>query len=106
MAEEDEVGQLVNDRDWNLSLAHVRVTRPALRYCRKPSPVLGHDSLVTRRAAQLQGCVFPVTERIVSGVYGNGQGNENATKESEYLSLYLFPPPAATTTYCLPVFFD
>lgn len=32
-------------------------------------------------------------------------GNENATKASEKSSLYLLPPPAAITTYCLPVFF-
>src|SRR5579859_896197 len=35
---------------------------------------------------------------------GAGYGKENATSESEYTLLYLFPPPAAITTYCLPLF--
>ena len=46
-----------------------------------------------------------MTERLFGGSV-RCYGKEKATNASEYLSLYLFPPPAATTTYCFLVFFD
>src|SRR5947209_17281464 len=52
-------------------------------------------------AIQLQGRVPFMAEGRAGRL--EAQGKVNATSESENRSLYLLPPPAAITTYCLPV---
>src|ERR1051326_4883455 len=52
----------------------------------------------------LQRSVLLVIERADVG--RQRYGKAKATKESENVSLYLLPPPAATTTYCFLVFFE
>ena len=66
----------------------------------KARPLRLRRILVARSACELQRRVFLVAE---IGAGRTGQGNENATNESENVLLYLLPPPAAITTNC---FFD
>ena len=61
---------------------------------------------MTGDALHLQRGVLFVIERLVLARASQVQGKEKATKESEYVSLYLLPPPAAMITYCLFVFFE
>lgn len=107
MAEKDEVRQLVDPLERNLPLPHVGVAGAALCCCGKSGaiPLLG--VLVARDALQLESCVLFMIERFVGSNSCKGdQGSAKATSESEYLSLYLLPPPAAITTYCFFVFFE
>src|SRR5437879_1737623 len=53
-------------------------------------------SIRGQRMVQVTACC------LAGGRVHHPYGNENATSASEYVSLYLFPPPAAITTYCLP----
>src|SRR5579885_329534 len=65
---------------------------------------LGLRRRVAQRALQFQPRVPRVAER--DGLLRRapaGYGSEKATSESEKSLLYLFPPPAAITMYCLPL---
>lgn len=80
------------------------MTGPALRDDRKTSAFARFSIFVTCSALQFQRGMLPVVKGLIRAQ--QIQGKEKASKVSEYLSLYLFPPPAATTTYCLLVFFE
>jgi hypothetical protein len=95
VTEEDEIRQLIN---------------AFFRRCGNPVLVAGQaaarsgearlfDRAGTWMAAdtlQLQRRVLLVIELTGLAAYGK----ENATKASEYVRSYLFPPPAAITTNC------
>jgi len=75
------------------------------RGCSGPaSPLFGFRTGVTLDAGTAQDAVLLVAERDwIGGEGGEAQGSEKATNSSEYLELYLLPPPTAMTTNC---FFD
>ena len=99
VAEEDEIGDLENARRRYLRIAR-RVAHAALLHGRKAGPLRLESGLVAHSASELQRSVFLMAE---IGPGRATQGNENAISESENVSLYLLPPPAAITTNC---FFD
>ena len=78
----------------------------ALLRCRETRQVPARRFLVARDALQLQRRVRFVIKRLWFAGPVQRYGKENATNESEYLSLNLFPPPAAITAYCFLFFFD
>ena len=78
----------------------------AIRYAGIARPLGLLCSLVATGTWEAQWSVPLVAKRNgVPVASPKGYGSEKATKASEKSSLYLLPPPAAITTYCLPVFF-
>jgi hypothetical protein len=113
MAKEHEIGKLVNAPGGN-AVDHTA------RNPRAPVPIafMARQAHVRRRKTrelslqrarmtidtlQLQSRMTLVAERNRLGAKKR-YGNQKATSESEYVLLYLLPPPAAITTNCLPVF--
>src|ERR1041384_8084447 len=82
------------------------MTRLALPHGLKAGSIRLLRSLVTGYAFQFQWCMLLMVERAVFCRAPQSQGKEKATNESENVSLYLLPPPAAITTYCFLVFFE
>lgn len=82
---------------------HRTMAAQTLGYGRKPGALGLPRSGVACNAAKLQSGVTLVREGNLSRSGRNHHGSEKATKWSVYSRLYLFPPPAAMTTNCLPV---
>src|SRR3954464_2560350 len=80
------------------------MTGSALRQSRKARAIRALGILVAEGALLLKGRMLLVIERPI--VAPQTQGKEKATNESEKVSLYLLPPPAAITTYCFLVFLE
>lgn len=106
VAEEDKIRQLMKDLEWYLPLSQIDVTTLTLRKRWKARAIGRLAFPMARRTLQLQRRMLLVIERPVLTCSPQTQGKEKASKESEYLSLYLLPPPAAITTYCFFVFFE
>lgn len=107
MTEENEFRQLIDALRWNLTVLQRRMARAALCDRRKAGAGALLGVLVAGDALQLQrSMLFVIKRRRLFCRCQQTYGKENATNESEYLSLYLLPPPAATTTYCFFVFFE
>ena len=106
VTEENKVGRFIDATGWNLPVGHIHVTDATLGNYRKPRQVPARRFLVAGDTLEFQRGVLLVIER--SWFFGSMQryGKEKATNESEYLSLYLFPPPAAITTYCFLFLFE
>ena len=120
VAEEDKIRDSVNLPEWKRCgvvpqrrqpldfpavLLHRAMARHALANRRKRRPLPGLNRRVAIPAFDLQGRMPLVAEvHRLFGARRSGYGKENATSESEYTLLYLFPPPAAITMYCLPLF--
>ena len=104
VAEEHKARQLMDKLHRDFPVSKIHVTGLALCQGRKARPIRPSRVLVAQGAFVLQRRVLLVIERPV--LRPQTQGKENATKESEYVSLYLLPPPAAITTYCFLVFFE
>jgi hypothetical protein len=113
MAKEHEIGQLVNApggnavdhtaRNPRAPVAIAFMTRQA-HFRRRKTRELGlQRARMAVDTLQLQSRMTLVAERNRLGAKKR-YGNQKATSESEYVLLYLLPPPAAITTNCLPVF--
>jgi len=89
VAEEHKARQLMDELHWDLPLREIRVAGLALRQSRKACPIRALCVLVAQGAFLLQRRVLLVIERPV--LRPQTQGKKNATKESEYVSLYLLP---------------
>jgi hypothetical protein len=83
MAEENEVGNLIDAPGWNVPFGHAHVTHLALLHRGEAGKVRAHGTRVAGHTLQLQWSVLLVIEgsRLVSSVHGYGK--EKATKESE-----------------------
>lgn len=103
MAEEHEFRQFVDTARWNGALSHFDMAGAALRERGKACSVAGFSVLMASHALQLQSGMFAVREGWVF-CSADCYGKEKASNASEYLSLYLLPPPAAITMYCFFVF--
>ena len=113
VAEEHEIGKLINALRWNFvdhAAGNSRAAVP-VAFMAREAHIRGRKTCefglqrahVTIRALKFQRRVAFVAERDRIGAK-KSYGNEKATNESEYVLLYLLPPPAAITTNCLPVF--
>ena len=106
MGKKYEVRQSMKPLRWNRPLADIHVTGLTLCHFGKRSQIPAFSRHVTPYALQFQRQVFLVVKRALNIRRGEGYGKAKATKESEYVSLYLLPPPAAIRTYCFFVFLE
>src|ERR1051326_1061629 len=106
VAEEHKIRQLIDEIERNLAVNHRDMTRLTLRHFRKARTIRLFGVLMARYTLQFQRGMLLMIEWLVFSGSPQTQGKEKATKESEYVSLYLLPPPAAITTYCFLVFFE
>ncbi len=109
MAEENKIRQFINPLRRNLARGDIHVANLALADSRKAGAVPRRGLNVARDALQLQRGVPLMAKRAFHARverFLKRYGKQKATNASEYVSLYLLPPPAAITTYCLPFFFD
>ncbi len=104
--EEHEVGHLIDTARRNSPLRHPDMTNLTLLQGGEAGNIPGRRSLMTQDTLQLERCVLLMVERLSVACSEESYGKQKATKESEYVLLYLLPPPAAITTYCFPFFFE
>ena len=106
MGKKYEIWQTIKPLRWNHPLPDLHMAGPTLRHFGKRSQISAFCRNVTSDALQFQRQVLFMAKRPRNVCPAEGYGKAKATKESEYVSLYLLPPPAAIKTYCFFVFFE